>query len=716
MKFLVKIGIYVPALLSILVFLVYPTLAQSLGMGAAETQSFIGENMRVRVPLFNVENPGSLEIELENLDGQSLLLSNINAQIDTATSPPSVLVQSEQAVNEPFFSFSLRVNEGGATVSRDFTVLFDLPRSLGSNYDVQDLDILPSASIENSEVTSVSSITPEMMGPYDWAKAGQIPAKFGPVLDGQSLWRVARRINQAMGVTQEQMMWALYEANPQAFSTSSVESLRAGEILTIPSESQVRATGFSEAKKQLLELSSSPQVALANTDEASTGQLPESSEAAPIDEFVESSSSSEPAFQLTGVDGSVNGNSLNEEQASSIIESLAETVGNLSQELIRKDQRISVLQGQVEELTNFIREDGNELPIIADATLESETNASADDSGFDDILNGLDDESNLDETSNGLDEVGNLDADPISLDADEITPEDTTLAELDDSEITLSTDSIAVDLEEPTRSDVVTLPAVRQPVSENKNKYLAWLESNWKWLLALLAIVFAFFYLLRERLSQLFQFLKFGNRDDELDLNRPLMTGMRSARDYSAIQSQRGGQDGNELAEGISYIDLEEDNSDHGGDESSDAASTSENMEKVEPKFERVTNVEQESDEIDYDDGSFEENEVLSLEDEIADLEDFDEDNEADLTFDERFTRLIAEQDFSFARELLDFARHNEINDDRYHCERLRLLKAMDDEDGFYEYYYEIEAKIPGFPPKLQTEISQFVVQLAQTG
>jgi len=84
------------------------------------------------------------------------------------------------------------------------------------------------------------------------------------------------------------------------------------------------------------------------------------------------------------------------------------------------------------------------------------------------------------------------------------------------------------------------------------------------------------------------------------------------------------------------------------------------------------------------------------------------------MTFDERFDRLLEDKDYDFARELLDFARHNEIDDERYHCERLRLLKAMHDEDGFYEYYYEIESQIPSFPPALQTEISQFVVQLAQ--
>jgi len=85
-----------------------------------------------------------------------------------------------------------------------------------------------------------------------------------------------------------------------------------------------------------------------------------------------------------------------------------------------------------------------------------------------------------------------------------------------------------------------------------------------------------------------------------------------------------------------------------------------------------------------------------------------------DLSFDQRFEKLLAEKDFAFARELLDFTRYNEINDERYHCKRLRLLEEMQDEDGFYEYYYGIEPKIPTFSENLQTQISQLVVMLAQ--
>jgi hypothetical protein len=88
--------------------------------------------------------------------------------------------------------------------------------------------------------------------------------------------------------------------------------------------------------------------------------------------------------------------------------------------------------------------------------------------------------------------------------------------------------------------------------------------------------------------------------------------------------------------------------------------------------------------------------------------------NEEDMSFAESLDRLIKEKDFNFARELLDFARYNGIDDQRYQCEPLRLFQAMKDEDGFYEYYYEIEAKILQFDQTLQTKISQLVVQPAQ--
>ena len=85
------------------------------------------------------------------------------------------------------------------------------------------------------------------------------------------------------------------------------------------------------------------------------------------------------------------------------------------------------------------------------------------------------------------------------------------------------------------------------------------------------------------------------------------------------------------------------------------------------------------------------------------------------MDFNQRFERLLDEQDYDFALELLNFARHNEIEEDRYHCERLRLLQAMNDEDAFYNYYYDIESSISSFDLAIQNRISQLVVDLAQS-
>ena len=99
---------------------------------------------------------------------------------------------------------------------------------------------------------------------------------------------------------------------------------------------------------------------------------------------------------------------------------------------------------------------------------------------------------------------------------------------------------------------------------------------------------------------------------------------------------------------------------------------------------------------------------------ELVSVDEIEGQGEYNMTFDERFSRLIEDKDYVFARELLDFARFNEIEDERYHCERLRLLMAMRDEGGFHEYYNKIEARIPSFPIELQTEISQFVVRFTR--
>jgi len=226
--------------------------ADALGIGVAQTDSYIGEHLSVSIPLFNVVDPNSLSINFQSRQFDGAGQAKVNAVLDRSNSQLSIKLSSDSVVNEPYVSFKLDLVDNNTEFSKEFIVLMDL-RSVGTTIDTTiDAESAFGRSVTANSQT-VSGDT-SLMGPYDTAQAGRIPEKFGAVLDGQSLWRVARRINEAMGVTRSQMIWSLYQANPNAFSSRSVSSLKAGSFLTIPDESVVKAVSDAQAKAKLAEL------------------------------------------------------------------------------------------------------------------------------------------------------------------------------------------------------------------------------------------------------------------------------------------------------------------------------------------------------------------------------------------------------------------------------------------------------------------------------
>ncbi len=358
------------------------TQAIALGLGGVKTQSYIGQPLRVEIPLYNVEAPDSLEIDFERLDGSSA--EGLSAVLSRADSQLSIVIQSEGVVNEPYFNFALNLDDQGNAFRKQFTVLLDLSPSA-------EREVITGSVQERSQpyndggaqlsVQSVENSTApgSVMGPYDWAEAGSIPEKFGAVLDGQSLWRVARRISPAMNVTNNQMMWALYKANPEAFSTDKIESLQAGTYLSIPQAAQVASVSDSEAKRFLDSLSRGTVAPVAANAEGE--QQAVSSDQTLLDEFEDplaavddlgdealdaASSDAEVAqagnqnFQLTGLGTSVNedGELVSVDgQSGEIIASLSDTIASMTEQLGRKDKQIEVLEGQVAELQEYIESD-----------------------------------------------------------------------------------------------------------------------------------------------------------------------------------------------------------------------------------------------------------------------------------------------------------------------------------------------------------------------
>ena len=610
----------------------------AVGVGAAEAESFIGERLSVRIPLFNVVSPNTLQVTFDSSqfggDNQAKVLSSL----DRSNSQLAIRLSTEEPINEPYLNFSLDLVDGGAVLAKKFTVLLNLP---------------PKGNIVLTDAIHFSSSS-KVMGPYDTAIAGEIPQQFGAVLDGQSLWRVARRINSAMGVTRSQMMWALYKENPQAFTSDSVESLKAGVYLVIPAVEIVHAVSDAEAKSKLQALSRgelpaknvsmSDNVVESNSISSPTDRSMVSK--ADLNQVEELVSASSGPFQVTSINQSAQNQSAIKgagfTQSQSIIASLTETVESMSQQLERKDKKIEFLEEQVEELKTFIRDD-----------------------------------------------VG----------ANKLAPLPSSVVALNEVPELILTDS--------------EHNAIFKQI-------LPWV------LLSLLVLLFAI-YAFRQRIQNLMNDLNLlGSRDDmafsvaEKEYFNNIMGVTNQSQSFNELMPKRAKSV--EIEESVGSANKAID-SEGSFEESDSGLDFSESLDVSGAASESVMKI---NDQHDIDDFVFSKNDIKEVdflneplgENEIVETIEILSDEisarkKEDLTFEEHFEHLLEQKDYGFARELLDFARYNEINDERYHFERLRMLERAGDEDSFYEYYYAIEDDISNFPARIQTQISQLVVQMA---
>ena len=254
---------------------------EALNIGEARPQSYLGQPLSIFVPVTDISEVVDLNklIVSKPTENQLTELNITNSQnelsykIVSSGDAKGILITSVAPFNEPFINLGVKVDYQGISQLHKLTALIDLhpPIGIGAEPTViagtplvtEDesisttlLNPVPLNSVGTSlnstrstniktnnnidSNTGIITYNSDIMGPYDWAQAGAIPEKFGPVLEGQSLWRVARRINESMNVSIDQMMWALFRANPNAFVGNDVSTLQSGSILSIPKESFVR--------------------------------------------------------------------------------------------------------------------------------------------------------------------------------------------------------------------------------------------------------------------------------------------------------------------------------------------------------------------------------------------------------------------------------------------------------------------------------------------
>jgi pilus assembly protein FimV len=254
--------------LSLAIFIAgaYPAASSALGLGDIESSSHLNQPLRARIELLASApaDASQIQVRLASPDvfnrvgvARPDFLANLHFTPTVQGGKPVILVTSDSPMQEPFVNFLLEVSWPQGQLLKEYTVMLDPPVMLQPGNTVAGAEATvraepkaagtvrrPAAQAE-SPASAVSAEPRQQAAPA--AASGNRTYR---VQSGDTLFRVAARL-QRPGLSNEQMMMALFRANPGAFVNRNINNLRSGATLKAPSASDVGASSRAEARRQI---------------------------------------------------------------------------------------------------------------------------------------------------------------------------------------------------------------------------------------------------------------------------------------------------------------------------------------------------------------------------------------------------------------------------------------------------------------------------------
>jgi pilus assembly protein FimV len=254
-----------------------PVGAWALGLGDIELKSALNQPFQADIHLVSAtrEELDALRVTLASNDTfvrYGVDRPGFLAEMQfTVTKDPQgqdiVRVTSRNAVTEPFVTMLVEATWPRGRLLREYTVLLDPPVLLPA--PAARVAVTPAETRRTEPTTPASTINrpatappPASRAPAPAARpapatsspasAPTPPGSYGPVQRGETLWGISSRL-QPSGVTMNQIMLAIYRANPAAFD-GNMNLLRRGAVLEIPASGEMASltarAAMAEAQRQ----------------------------------------------------------------------------------------------------------------------------------------------------------------------------------------------------------------------------------------------------------------------------------------------------------------------------------------------------------------------------------------------------------------------------------------------------------------------------------
>lgn len=227
--------------------LLAPASAYSLGIGNIKVHSGLNQNLNAEISLTASvsEDVSDIHVSLAppaQFDKAkvpwSFFLSKIKFEPVVKPNGTTVIkVTSSEALKEPFLDFLLEVSWPKGNLYRQFTVLLEPPAEyqkaavsaspVYENYDAEPVVVEPQPRYKANVNTAATKSRPRR-------HVVHIDRSHNVTHKNDTLWKIAERNMNGNVPSVEQMMIAIYEANPQAFYKNNINALLPNKNLKIP--------------------------------------------------------------------------------------------------------------------------------------------------------------------------------------------------------------------------------------------------------------------------------------------------------------------------------------------------------------------------------------------------------------------------------------------------------------------------------------------------
>ena len=259
------------------------------GLGKLNVMSSLGEPLRADIELIAVTpedlnsiTAGIASQEAYSTQGIEKPASHNSIKVSiakNAAGTPILKLNSSQAISEPFLDMLIQVDWASGRLLREYTVLLDPPGYTGetdSSAQTAQAPIISTkrqnpqrnlASASDSEASLNANKTPiraqsnnkkpnkrikpvPANNPDNIATSTGVSGQEYTTQRGDSLAKIASKM-KSEGVSLEQMLIGLYQANPNAFDGKNMNRLKVGQIIRQPSLDALNAMSSSAARKEI---------------------------------------------------------------------------------------------------------------------------------------------------------------------------------------------------------------------------------------------------------------------------------------------------------------------------------------------------------------------------------------------------------------------------------------------------------------------------------